>query len=132
MTLRSLSVSLALAALALPTIAQVGHTWGPELAPVGCPVRFSLYNGGTTDVTHDPCGFGVYDAGGNLVYTPPCAGPVVIPPGQAHIATWPQVDAAGMQVPPGVYHLNTPGGPAVTVGGIRSPLSRSHIRRADL
>lgn len=128
----SLSASLVLAALALPATAQLGQTWGPELAPVGCTVYFSLYNGGTTDVLHDPCGFGVYDAAGNLVFAPACSGPVVVSPGEAHVQAWPQTDAAGQQVAPGVYHLNGPAGPAVTVGGATAAVAPLGTRDLEL
>ena len=132
MSLRSLTVPLALTAFAFPTIAQIGHTWGPELAPVGCPVYFSLYNGGTTDVMYDPCGFGVYDPAGNLVYRPLCPGPVLVQPGETHTSTWPQVDTTGAQVPPGRYHLNAPGGPVVTVGGADAAVAPLGTRDFEL
>ncbi len=130
--IRSFRAPLILAVFTLPAAAQVGHTWGPEQAPIGCTVNYSLQNGGSTDVTYDPCGFGVYDAGGALIYAPPCAGTVVVMPGQAHVSTWPQIDFSGMQVPAGVYHLNDPTGPAINVGGAQAAIAPRGTRGFDL
>ena len=111
---------LAPLALAFPAAAQLGFTWGPEAAPMGCPVYYSLQNGTANPVNYDPCGFAVFDAAGNVIYSPPCAGSVVIQPGTAYSIIWLQSDLSGLQVPPGVYHLNDPAGPAITVGGAQA------------
>lgn len=118
---------------ALSLAAQsTGETWGPEQAPIGCPIYYSFVNAGPATLLYDPCGFAVYDAAGALVFTPPCAGPVVLQAHEFHAQRWTQVDSAGQPVPPGTYHLNGPGGPAVVVGGVEAAVAPIGSRKFEL
>lgn len=102
--------------------AQLSTTFGPARAPLGCPIRATIANDLETTVQWDPCGFAVYDAQGQLVYAPSACAPVTLGPGDVHTSTWPQTDLAGNPVPPGQYFLESPSGPAVTVGGVQAAI----------
>lgn len=95
--------------------AQLSQTWGPPVAPAGCPVVFTLSNDGPVDALIDSCAWSVYDPSGAVVASPPCAGPVLVPVGDTYTWTWDQNDASGQQVPAGIYLLGAPGGPGVPV-----------------
>jgi len=117
----------------LPSTAQqTAVTWGPELAPVGCPVYYSVVNAGPASIAFDPCGFAVYDAAGNLVFVPPCTGPVVLQAREFHAQQWNQVNSAGQPVPAGLYHLDNPGGPTVVVGGANAAVAPIGSRNFEL
>jgi len=130
----SLRASLAaFLVVVLPSAAQqTAITWGPEQAPVGCPVYYSVVNAGPASITFDPCGFAVYDAAGGLVFVPPCTGPVVLQDGEFHAQRWNQVDSAGQPVPAGLYHLDNPGGPTVVVGGANAAVAPIGARDFEL
>jgi len=124
---------LSILASAAPFAAQQTlETWGPEQAPLGCPVHYSLVNAGIVPLTYFPCAFAVYDAAGALVFTPSCAGPVVLQPHEFFVHTWPQVDASGQPVPPGTYHLNHAAGPSVVVGGADAAVAPIGSRQFEL
>ena len=111
---------------------QSAITWGPELAPLGCPVHYSFTNGGPGDTLWDPCGFRVFDAAGNLVASPPCGGPVQLGPGEFHTSTWDQLDDRGDPVPPGSYFLNDPAGLEVQVGAAEASVAPLGTRTLEL
>lgn len=97
---------LCLGALAARASAQISSTCGPELAPLGCSFYFNLSNDGPDEVVYDPCGIGVFEAAGALVFTPPCGGPVLMPVGSVNHWSWPQTDMSAQPVAAGLYNLH--------------------------
>jgi hypothetical protein len=105
--------------LGAPVLAQTSLSFGPEVAPVGCPVVRTLSNDNTFDLMWDPTLI-VTDVNGAPVVTIP-GGPVVVGPGQSSTSTWMQQNSAGNQVAPGSYFVN---GTPVTVGGADTGIVR--------
>jgi len=119
-------------ASAAPLGAQTLETWGPEQAPLGCLVHYSVVNASPATLSYFPCAFSVYDASGALVFTPPCGGPVVLKSHEYFVHTWPQVDASGQPVPPGVYQLDHATGPTIVVGGAAAAVAPIGSRSFEL
>ena len=103
--------------------AQISETFGPLVAPLGCPIHYTFNNDVAWPTWVDPCTFVVTDLAGNPVYTPPCPGPLQLQPGDVLIQTWNQVDDFGQQVPPGTYLVGAPVGAPMSVGGVATSIS---------
>ena len=114
------------------TFAQIAQTFGPQEAPLGCNVYLSTQNAGSTPISHDPGGLTVYDSAGNLVFSQPSPGSITIEPSEAYNAVWEQVDSTGLAVAPGTYHLISPSGPRIEVGGAQAAVAPLGTRRFEL
>jgi len=102
-TLPSVFLGAALATSLLSAAnAQTPIPW-----PLGAPVPFTLQNNGTTPLSYQFCTPTVTDAAGQLVVWGLCtAAELSLPPGDTVTSWWHQHDAFGVQVAPGVYHVN--------------------------
>ena len=94
-----------LLAAAVTTTAAVAQT--PIPWPIGCPVPSTLENNDTAPLTYSFCTPTVTDAAGQIVVWGLCtAAEMLLPPGETVTSYWHQQDAFGLQVPPGIYHVN--------------------------
>ncbi len=112
--MRVLKTFVALPVLALSAGAQIITVQvGPDPAPLGCPVYFSVTNNTDLIGGFAGCPWKVFDDSGGLVFDADCLiQEVLVGPLGTLNYKWDQVDQSGAQVPPGDYvvEIGTLGG----------------------